>query len=434
MRIKRQYLAGLTGCLLAAGVHAEGFLDDSKTSLRYSQFYWDENDGGGFGPTRDEWVQAAQFSFNSGWYRDMLGVDYSYGLANDIHVGDDANSISNLEKDDSVQSPHGIAKPVEAYLRGKFAGGAGELNLGAGKKIRRYAQYRDDTTRILPAATVGFDLGYRLDPVELRFSRIHAFSPRHENGWGDELTNFRGEQIDDLRLYALAWKLPTGSSLQAEYAESDDYLREAMVKLEHSFDLGAGRGLDLYATSGLQQDAGKLFEYGGVKGLYEAEESHDARYLDLSAKYRSGAYYAGVAYNKVWGDDFDRLFFAKDHGTWNSSAKLFYYFGLENEEMFKLSAGMSFADFGLPQLRLDAYYALSTHAAGFDNFSRDELQTILQYNFDGVLKGLSAVWLHDEFDTDGTPDGISRHMTTRGPAGIITHNAERFYLNYVFNF
>ncbi|MNN91473.1 hypothetical protein D3C81_2095950 [compost metagenome] len=62
------------------------------------------------------------------------------------------------------------------------------------------------------------------------------------------------------------------------------------------------------------------------------------------------------------------------------------------------------------------------------------MQTVLQYNFDGVLKGLSAAWLHVEFETEGTPDGISRFMTTRGPAGIITHNAERFYLNYVFNF
>lgn len=434
MWIKPRHIAGLTCCLLVGAVHAGGFIDDSKTSLRYSQFYWKANDGGGFGPTRDEWVQAAQFSFNSGWYRDVLGVDYSYGLADDLHIGGDANNITNLEKGDTVQSPHGIAKPIEAYLRGRIAGDAGELTLGTGKKVRRYAQYRDDVTRILPAATVGFDLGYRLDALDLRFSRIHAFSPRNENGWGDDLTNFRGDKIDDLQLYAFAYKLPFGTGLQAEYAESADYLREAMVKVEHSFDLGGGRGLDLYATTGLQEDAGKLFEYSGVRGLYEAEDSHDARYLDMSAKFRSGAYYAGLAYNKVWGDDFDRLFFAKDHGTWNSSAKLFYYFGLENEEMVRLSGGMSFADIGLPQLRLDAYYAFSTHAAGYDDFSRKDFQTVLQYNFDGVLKGLSAIWLHEEFDTDGTPDGVSRFVASRGPAGIITQNSERFYLNYVFNF
>jgi len=434
MSIKRSAMAGLACYVLTTGVQAAGFIEDSKTSLRYSQFYWNENDGGGVGPTRDEWVQGAQFSFNSGWYNDMLGVDYSYGLANDLNIGENTTSISNLEQRKSVTDPHGTAKPLEAYLRGKFAGEAGELNVGAGKKIRRYGQYRDDTTRILPAATIGYDLGYRLNTLEARFSRIHAFSPRQENGWGDDLTNFFGDKIDNLRLYALSWKAPTGTTLRTEYSESTDYLRESMVKVEHSFNFDPAHGIDVYAATGNQQDAGKLFEFGGVKGLYEPEQSHDARYMDLSFKYRTGPYYAGFAYNKVWGDDYDRLFFAKDHGTWDSSAKNFYYFGLKNEEMFKLSAGINFAAFGIPGLKLDTYYAMSTHAAGYDNFSRDDFQTVLQYAFQGALKGLSAVWLHEEFETNGTPDGVSRFTASRGPAGILTHNAERFFFNYTYDF
>ncbi|MDD2047535.1 OprD family outer membrane porin [Pseudomonas putida] len=434
MLIKQSVLAGLGCCLLATGIQAAGFIEDSKTSLRYSQFYWNENDGGGVGPTRDEWVQAAQLSFNSGWYHDLLGVDYSYGLANDLNIGENTTSISNLEARRSVTDPHGTAKPLEAYLRSKFTGDAGELNVGAGKKIRRYGQYRDDVTRILPAATVGYDLAYRVSSVEARYSRIHAFSPRQENGWGDELTNFRGDKIDDLRLYALSWKTPVGSTLRTEYAESADYLRETMAKAEHTFDLGSGRGIDVYATVGNQQDAGKLFEYGGVKGLYEPEQNHDARYMDLSVKYRAGPYYVGFNYNKVWGDDYDRLFFAKDHGTWDSSAKAFYYFGLKNEEMYKVSAGVNFAGLGMPGLTFDTYYAMSTHAAGYNGFSRNDLQTVLQYAFQGYLKGFSAIWLHEEFETQGSPDGITRFTASRGPAGILTHNADRLYFNYQYNF
>ncbi|MBZ9780220.1 OprD family porin [Pseudomonas sp. REP124] len=434
MLITRSALAGLACGMLVTGVQAGGFIEDSKTSLRYSQYYWNENDGDGVGPVRDEWVQGAQFTFRSGWYNDMLGVDYSYGLANDLNIGQNATSITNLEARQSITDPHGIAKPLEAYLRGKFAAGAGELNVGAGKKIRRYGQYRDDVTRILPAATVGYDLGYRLGTFEARSSRINEFSPRQENGWGNDLTNFSGEKIKDLRLYALTWKAPEGTTLRTEYAESTDYLREALLKAEHTFDLGQARGIDVYATTGTQQDAGKLFDYGGVKGLYEPEQSHDARFMDLSIKYRTGPYYAGFAYNKVWGDDFDRLFFSQDHGTWDSSAKDFYYFGLKNEEMFKLSAGVNFAPLGLPGLVLDTYYARSTHAAGYDNFSRYDFQTVLQYAFQGALKGLSAVWLHDEFETEGTPDGVSRFVASRGPAGIITHDADRFYFSYTYDF
>ncbi|MDT4829014.1 outer membrane porin, OprD family [compost metagenome] len=433
-RVQSRYLAGMAGCLLVGGAGAEGFIEDSASSLRYSQFYWKENNGDGVGPTRDEWVQGTQFSFNSGWYHDLLGLDYSYGLADDLRIGDGATSISNLEADDSVQSPHGLAKPIEAYLRGRLAGDAGELVLGGGKKIRRYAQYYDDTTRILPAATQGVDLDYRVEGLNLRYSRIDGFSPRNENGWGDDLTNFRGETIGNLQLFALGVPLPFGSRLLAEYAESDQYLRAASLKLEHSVELAPGNFLDLYATAGMQQDAGKRFEYEGVPGLYEAEDSHDARYIDLYARYRTGNYYLGMTYNKVRGDDFDRLFFSKDHGAWNSSAKLFYFFGLEEEEMFKLIGGTNFSVIGVPQLRLDIHYAFSDHAAGYDGFSRREFQSLLQYNFDGPLKGLSLVWLHNEFHTKGQPDGIDRFASSRGPAGIITHNAERFYLNYVFAF
>ncbi|WP_242443170.1 OprD family outer membrane porin [Pseudomonas sp. LFM046] len=414
--------------------NADGFIDNSTTSLRYSQFYWKENNGDGVGPTRDEWVQGTQFSFNSGWYRNVLGLDYSYGLADDLNVGDVATSISNLEPDGSVQSPHGLAKPIEAYLRGRLKGDAGELVLGGGKKIRRYAQYYDDTSRILPAATLGLDLDYRVDGLNLRYSRIQGFSPRNENGWSDDLTNFRGEKIDKLQLFALGYQLPSNTRLLVEYAESDQYLRAASVKLEQGIDLGAGRSIELYATHGIQQDAGDLFEHNGVPGLYAAESSHDARYMDLSAKYRTADYYAGMTYNKVRGDDFDRLFFSKDHGAWNSSAKLFYFFGLEDEEMFKLVGGSNFSTIGLPQLRLDVHYAFSNHAAGYDGFSRREFQSLLQYNFTGPLKGLSLIWLHNEFHTKGQPDGIERTTTSRGPAGIITHNAERLYLNYLYTF
>ncbi|WP_251702197.1 hypothetical protein [Metapseudomonas boanensis] len=50
------------------------------------------------------------------------------------------------------------------------------------------------------------------------------------------------------------------------------------------------------------------------------------------------------------------------------------------------------------------------------------------------MKGLNVAWLHNEFRTKGEPDGISRFNTSFGPAGIITHNGNRIYLNYVYQF
>ncbi|MCY1390440.1 hypothetical protein D9M71_52590 [compost metagenome] len=364
-----------------------------------------------------------------------MGLDYSYGLADALDVGSKATSISNLEAGHTVQSPHGIAKPVEAYLRGHLAGAGGEVTVGVGKKSRRYALYFDDPiSRILPPSTLGADIDYRIAGLNARFSHINGFSARNESGWADDLTNFNGVKIDALRLYALNYTFGDGTRILTEYAESDDYLKEASVKIERSFQLSMNQYLDVYATHGMQQDAGNLFEYNGVPGLYEAQTSHDARYLDLSAKYRIGHVYAGVTYNKVSGDDFDRLFFSADHGTWNSSAKLFYYFGLQDEEMFKLMGGMDFDFIGVPQLRFDSHYAFSNHAAGYDGFSRREFEGVLQYNFTGALKGLGVAWLYNQFHTEGTPDQVTRFTASRGPAGIITHNSNRFYLSYIYNF
>jgi hypothetical protein len=419
----------------AQAQESNSFISDSRTSIRYSQFYWDENHANGVGPTRDEWVQAALFSFNSGWYENLLGLDYSYGVADALDVGNKATSISNLEAGHTVQSPHGIAKPVEAYLRGHLVGEAGEVNVGVGKKSRRYALYFDDpVSRILPPSTLGADVDYRIGGLNARYSYVNGFSARNESGWADDMTNFSGEKVDALRLYALSYSFGDGTRILTEYAESEDDLEEYSIKVERSFQLSTNQFLDLYATHGMQQDAGKLFDYKGVPGLYEAESSHDARYIDLSAKYRIGHMYTGVNYNKVSGDDFDRLFFAADHGTWNSSAKLFYYFGLEDEEMFRVFAGTDFDFIGVPQLRFDSHYAFSNHAAGYDGFSRREFQSVLQYNFTGLLKGLGLAWLHNEFHTKGTPDQVTRFATSYGPAGIITHHANRFYLNYVYNF
>lgn len=102
--------------------------------------------------------------------------------------------------------------------------------------------------------------------------------------------------------------------------------------------------------------------------------------------------------------------------------------------MFKLLGGMDFADFGLPRLKLDMHYAASNHAKGYAGFSRREFQSVLRYAFDGWFDGLDVAWLHGRFRTHGEPDGIQRQSLSRGPAGIISHSAERFYLNYTYRF
>lgn len=294
-------------------------------------------------------------------------------------------------------------------------------------------QYKDNTTRILPTSTLGWDMDYRFDGGSVYFTQIDGFSPRNGSTFSEDLRTFNGDQIDYLRLMGASYNFSENTRLCVEYAESDDYLKSYQLALSHKIALGDKDALNLKLQYGQQKDAGALFEYAGA-GPFSSEPEHSARFYELGAKYSHGPYYVGLSMTEVRGDDYDRTFFAQDYGTWDSSAKNFYWFGLEDERMFKVSAGMSFADLGLPALRWDAHYAYSTEAAGFDDFDRDELQSVLQYRFGGALEGLHLAWLHVEHNTDGTPDGVKRTAAKYSNAGLITHHADRIYLNYSVKF
>lgn len=332
-------------------------------------------------------------------------------------------------------APHGIAGMSELYGRLRpIDDEAQHLVVGYGKRTRTRLQYTDNTTRILPSTTLGLDIDYRWQNLALYMTQIEGFSPRNSSHFAKPLITFLDEDIDHLRFLGGSLDIFPNTRLSAEYADAKDYLASAPVELTHDLPLGDERRLDMTLRHGRQWDAGSLFETEGA-GPYAADEEHDARFYDLGATYHHGpSYYVGANLNTVTGDDYDRLFFATDHGTWHSSAKNFYWFGLEDETMVKLSAGLDFSAWSLPGLRWDGHVAASEHAAGYDDFSRREFQSVLSYRFSDALEGLSLAWLNVEHDTEGTPNGSRRAMPKFSPAGIITHHADRLYLTYSYDF
>lgn len=417
-------LAGSVLIIGTANVQAGSFIDDSKISLRYSNYYWNEDPDDGWLPLyRNEWVHAARASFQSGFFNDIFALDYAIGGAKDLKIGDDATFVTNLPK--TPQTTTGIGGTIEAYGKLRLLNtDEHSLLVGYGKKTRKRVQYQDNTTRILPASTVGFDVDYKRGGLNLYFTQFDKFSPRHlPAGFGDSLKTKSGDTIDNMRIYGVGYALPTGTELKLEYAESKQYLKSTFAQVAHKFDLGEKRAISLSASYGNQQDAGSLFG-----------KEHEATFVDLQSKYSFSNYYVGLAYNQVSDGNFEETFFAADHGHFASSAKMFYMFGLEGEDTVKLSAGMSFADFGIPQMRWDIHYGLSDGAKNITDLERSELQSVMQYRFDGDLKGLSLAWLHTEFDTNFT--GAPHVVNNAGAptAATIDHHADRFYVNYTYNF
>ncbi|MDC8805374.1 OprD family outer membrane porin [Halomonas pacifica] len=419
---------------LALSAQASPSPDEASASLQYRNYYWDENPRDGIGPTRDEWVHGLLLELDSGEIHDTFGVELGLGAADALSVGSGADNITNLRPGDSVQDPHGIAKVTRAYLRAEFGNDHHRLRLGAGKQTRRHRLYADNTSRILPSASLGYDLAYEVGDLELYLSRIERFSRRDDSGWGDRLSTFDGREIDAVNLAGVDYALPADLRLEAEYLESDDYLRQGLVRLSHQARLGEDLTLHSQVAHGRQEDAGERFETQGIPGLYPAADGHDARYNEFGLRLTHRDKYLGLAHTRVWGGNYDRLLFADDHGHWDSAANNFYRFGLEGEAMWKVSTGLGFADLGLPGLRWDGHYAVSDEATGFSDFSRREWQSVLQYRFAGALDGLSLAWLYVNHDTDGEPAAVDGKAPTFGPAGLITHEANRLYLTYRYAF
>lgn len=413
---------------------ADGFLADSQTQLEYRQYYFNGDPDSGTGPTRNEWVQGVLIDYQSGFYRNTLGFDLGYGAADALRVGDDANNITNLSADDDIQDPAPIAKPTTAYLKLRFGDEDNRLHLGWGKKSRNYHLYADNTTRILPASSIGYDIAYDYHDLELYAARIERFSPRDESGWGDDLQTFDGQSISSVDLAGLSYVLPGDVMFETEYLTARDYLDESFFKLSRDFTLSPDSTLAISLSHGTQRDGGNLFETQGVPRLYQADDSHDSRYEEATATWRHQGKYLGLAYTQVRGDNYDRRLFAEDHGTWESAAKNFYWFGLGGETMWKVSTGIDLSPLGLEGLRWDGHYAFSDSADGYQDFSRREFLSLLRYRFSGPLDGLSLAWLHVDFETLGEPTPGSDKALTYASTGFITHDTDRLYLTYRYTF
>nr|WP_297400870.1 OprD family outer membrane porin [uncultured Marinobacter sp.] len=413
---------------------ASDFLSESQASAQYLQYYWNEDQGDGVGPIRDEWVHALRLDYQSGYYRNLIGFDVGFGAADALAIGKGVTSVTNLPTDNGLQNPDAIAKPITAYLKLRTGTGDHQFRFGWGKKVRRYHLYSDSTTRILPAASIGVDLSYEFQSLRLYGASLERFSPRNEAGWGEDLRTFDGQSIDRVDLVGLDYMFPRDFRVEAEYVLSKNYLEASLVRLSHDVAISAEAKLSMALAHGRQSDAGHLFEQQGVPGLFPSDRNHESRYNELTMKLQRPGYYLGAAFTKVNGDHYERVLFSRDYGTWDSAADNFYRFGLAGEAMWKLSAGIDLTSFGLEGLRWDGYYARSDGADDFSGFSRSELLSFLKYRFPGKLKGLSISWLHVAFDTNGEPKPGTGQIRSFGPAGIITHDADRLYLSYSYDF
>ncbi|GGO79336.1 hypothetical protein GCM10011348_13360 [Marinobacterium nitratireducens] len=416
----------------SASAVIESLVTDSKFKLRYSQFYWKESGEAGYaGNDRDEWVHALRADYSSGYLFDFIGFDYSFGMADDLYIGDNISNTSNLKYNPADPThPDGLAGTTQAFLKAKVGDEKIGLDMSLGQKQRHRMLLQDSQSRILPSGTVGYDLDAHVGSLKFYYTEIDKQSPRDDDYWGRNLTNFLGQQIDSVQVYGANYSFDNGLYLAAEQAVAEDYLKRQVAKAQYKMPVAEGN-LKLELLGAREQDDGDLFEYDGINGFLPETDDHDARYWEAGITYSRDGYYVGLLHSKITGADFNRPLFSRDYGATYRGTDLFYAFSLEDEAMWKLKAGTDFARWGLPGMRWDMHLAYSDGAEGFDGFRRYEAQSVLQYRFSGELDGLSLAWLSVTHDTEGTPDGVNR---TFSGYNITQHDANRIYVNYDIKF
>ncbi|MET4696855.1 OprD family outer membrane porin [Endozoicomonas lisbonensis] len=393
---------------------AEMMTFDPSLTLTYKNYYFRDKPKSDSGYEIDEWVHGVMADFDSGYVNNKVGAVVTTGFASPISVKDGfSTSTPTNSKGDGANA---IAGFQQAYVKARYGVDQLEFVLNAGVKVRSFELYGDSGSRVLPSSTNGADLTASFADANLYATRIRGFSARNDSVFSGDLTN-GSEKIDHLTIVGGNYSV-AGVGLAAEVAESTDYLKKSFVKASYDAGLNDSTNLSMDVRYGTAKENGKLY----------ANNDYKSKYYNVNAKVGFGNAYVGLGYNKTADGDYDNGFFAGDHGKFNSGLAQWEDNSLQDEKAYVVSAGYNFADQGMAGLGIDLWYVNGSDAKDIDDFKRREFGSLISYQFDGQLEGLSVKWLHVNYKAEGTATGSRTSL----PGTIYKEKINRFYVTYDF--
>ncbi|TCK16403.1 OprD family outer membrane porin [Marinobacterium mangrovicola] len=422
---------------LTFNANADVLRDGDELKLTYKNYYWNESaqrgdDGRVWGADRDEWIQAALLEYNSGFIDDWIRFEYGAIAADNLNIGSSATNITNLSDNDRDGEPDGLLGTQTAYIETRYQGEGFILSAGVGKKARLAPVYKDNTTRIIDATSVGYDLNAKLGNLQLYFTELNKMSQRNEDDWGEPLTNYSGERIDSLRYFGAQYRFSNGLSLEAAQAESEDYIRERMARARYMLPLQNQHSLMFGLSYGTLDSVGDLYNQdASAPFLSFFNDDLSASYHELSLGYRLPGIALSLNYSNVQGGDWNYNLVEQEFRQWDTHNQYAWsWFGLEGEDAISLLGMVDFSHFGVPGLRWNAGVWFSDDAKGFRDFKRHDFTSVLSYDFPGAFKGLNLSWMHSTHRAEGEIDGVNRTAYPLGPAGLERKDVNRLYIAY----
>ncbi|MBU2710289.1 OprD family outer membrane porin [Zooshikella harenae] len=355
-------LSALSAAVFAAAsatavtAQAEGFIDDSSATLSIRNQYRNESGVNGHEFDRKEWVQGFQLDYQSGYFMDIIGFDYSAGAA--FKLDQPANETgwdaTNLPQDGNRSDVNDIAGTNQAYLKAKF----GDENLNANMKfgLQRTCTelFCPSGSRILPASAYGTYLEGNVQNLKVYGARWTQMHSRSQSYFAKDFKD-GDNTIDSVKLVGAAYKFDNGLGLYAEYGEADEYLKKYFTKADYTIDLGNETSLLLDARYAHAKDHGD--NYNGEDNDYES------KYYNLTATLSIQDLDVWVGYNVTkdgdWAGQWDGE--VDQAGAFNSSLDLWQGYNRKDERAWVVGVNYKFDNIGLPGLEAGTRYAHSSN-------------------------------------------------------------------------
>lgn len=377
------------------------FFEDSSASLSLRNLYFnrDFRRAAATQSKADEWAQGMRAEWHSGYTPGRLGL------------GMDAIGLLGIKLDSSPErSGTGILK--RSTSDGRAMDEYGELGLTARLRLDGHvlrlgtllpslplAMHND--TRLLPqtfrgawlqsdpSAPLKLDLG-RFDRINLRDSSNHERMTPVMGGARNVQLNAAGVDASAFDFVGLSWQASDQTKVSWHVGELEDIYRQHYLTLGHGWQLENGHRLNLDLRHADSSDAGR--------------SNIDNRMTSLGLSYQAGMHRFSTSYQHMEGD----TGFAYINGTNPFLAHLVQIqdFANRDERSWQVRHDYSFADLGLPGLKLMNHYTHGhniEHAGG--RGKEWERNTDLVYVIQsGALKNLSLHWRNATYRSNYATD------------------------------
>ncbi|WLI77760.1 OprD family outer membrane porin [Kosakonia sp. H02] len=290
------FISGLSGTTAFANnelPNTQGFIENSQFDITLKNVWMlntsNQHADAGIGEQR-AWAQGALLDYQSGWYRDVIGVDASWYSVVKLYANDDFAGRDLLR--DHNGHAEGFNKIGQLYGKLKWEDEHAYARLYAGwKQLYKFGAISVTRSRAAPSSWQGVSLESGWEDFSARAAWVTRFSERDEPEKRRFYTLKSNKPIDHIVTGDVSWIPAKNTRVTWLIGESDNYLLRQGLETQFSLPLAENENILLrgawYYNRGLA-------EWEGARGF-----TNTAQHIFAMVSYQSQDIESGIAWSKT---------------------------------------------------------------------------------------------------------------------------------------